>query len=87
MKRWRILARHKWVSGATITESMLIDSPDSRRRFTATIRGFQNWHIWQGPTAYRPMQPRVKKIIKRVSEIRDRIDAGDRAVFLELGAW
>lgn len=88
MKTWKIIARNKiHVNGATITESEKIDSPTSVRRFTATIRGFQNWRIWQGETAYKPMEPRVKEIKRRVEKIRDRIDRGDESVFSEKGAW
>lgn len=87
MKKWKVLARHKWVSGAKITESMLIDSETGFRRFTATIRGWDNWHIWQGDTAYKEMKPRVDEIVKRVTEIRDRIDKDDETVFSEKGAW
>ena len=36
--RWKIIARHKWVMGATITESYLDDPAVNLRRFTATIR-------------------------------------------------
>ena len=89
MKRWQVLARHKWVAGAVITESLDVtsESDASVRRFTATIRGFRNWHIWRGATAYQPMSPRVQEIIRRVTAIRDRIDAGDETVFHEPGAW
>ena len=83
MKQWRILARHKWVGGAVITESVKVDSDDSYRRFTATIRGFRNWRIWSGP---------VRKVVigdigSRVIAIRDRIDANDESIFSEPGAW
>lgn len=88
-RSWKILARHKWVSGALITESLCVvdGGDDGYRRFTATIRGFQNWHIWQGVTAYKPMEPRVEEIKHRVTAIRDRIDAKDDTVFSEPGAW
>ena len=36
--RWKIIARHKWILGATITESYLDDPAVNLRRFTATIR-------------------------------------------------
>lgn len=49
---------------------------DSRvRRFTATIRGWQNWRIYEGESV------NVEKIISEVRRIRDRIDAGDEAIF------
>ena len=83
MKTWKILARHKWVTGATITESLKLDSDGIFRRFTATIRGFQNWRIWQGSVG----KLQNEEIIKRVNKIRDRIDANDESVFTEKGAW
>lgn len=86
-RKWQVLGRHKWVLGATITESALIDSDDGQRRYTATIRGWRNWRIWQGATAYQEMKPRTDAIINQVKEIRDRIDAGDPGVFQEAGAW
>jgi len=86
MKRWKILARHKWVSGAVITESIDTQN-DDLRRYTATIRGWNNWRIWIGKIAYEPMEPRVKEIISRVITIRNRIDSGDEKVFSEKGAW
>jgi hypothetical protein len=73
----RILARHHWVDGATITESI---SKDGRlRRFTATIRGFRYWRIYEGP------DPEVPEIIEKIREIRDRIDSGDESVFQKAG--
>ena len=81
---WKILARHRWVSGATITESELIeDDPISAgtfyRRFTATIRGWRGFRIFEGR-----LYPNVVKDVKaKVVEIRDRIDAGDETVFYE----
>lgn len=69
----RILARHHWIDGAIITESV---SEDGRtRRFTATIRGFRNWRIYEGNDW------NARKIIDKVREIRGRIDANDKAVF------
>jgi len=84
MKTWTILARHKtWVEGATISES--VDEKYAgeipARRFTATIRGFQNWRLYQGN------KWNIKALIQRVREIRDRIDAKDESVFAEKGAW
>ena len=87
--RWKILARHsKWVVGATITELLHVDGgDDAYRRFIATIRGYRNWHIWQGVTANLSMKPHVTEIIRRVTAIRDRIDAHDEKIFTEPGAW
>ena len=83
MKKWKVLARHKWVEGATISESVAEAPIDEipTRRFVATIRGFQNWRLYQGNKC------NVQTIIRRVHEIRDRIDAKDEAVFTEKGAW
>ncbi len=81
--KFRVLARHRWVSGATITESGRRDSATengvSIRRFTATIRGFRNWKIYEGPTG----NDIVQFVIEVVSGIRDRIDAEDETVFDE----
>ena len=82
MKTWKVLARHKWVVGATITESVGVY--DNNRRFTATIRGFQSWRIWQGPGE---KNPGGNEIQRRVIRIRNRIDANDESVFAEKGAW
>ena len=76
MQRWKILARHHWVVGAVITESCRVGD-EGYRRFTATIRGSRNWKIWQGRT------PPAERIMRRVQEIRDRIDAGDESVWTE----
>ena len=77
-QRFRILGRHKWVVGATITESVPRGCPSSTRRFTATIRGYRNWKVYQGP----PTKAALDFIITCVTEIRDRIDEGDELVFV-----
>lgn len=82
--KFRILARHKWVEGAIITESVRRDDATdengvSIRRFTATIRGFRNWKIYEGSAP----SDIVRHIIKYVSDIRDKIDNGDNEVFKE----
>lgn len=82
-KKWEVLARHKWVAGATITESAMVNSPNGLRRYTATIRGWRNWLITEEETAYKDMKERTDRIIARVKQIRDRIDAGDQSVFME----
>ncbi len=71
----RILARHKWVPGATITES--IDENESRH-FTATIRGWRNWKI----CTQQAGEMNTDEIISRVKAIKARIDSGDESVFL-----
>lgn len=81
----KILARHKWVEGATITES--VDEKKegykdvSFRRFTATVRGWRNFKIWEG-YLYNGI---AQKVIKCVEEIKDRIDRNDDSVFLVEG--
>ena len=83
--KWKILARHNdWVSGASITESVgSNDETDkngiSLRRFTATITGWKNWKIYQGPAG-----DKVSLYVQgRVREIRDKIEIGDESVFSE----
>lgn len=77
----KIIARHKWVDGAIITES--VDETDDRiRRYTATIRGFRNWKIFQGRIASKTIESKtIDSIIEDVKKIRDRIDAGDDTIF------
>jgi len=70
----KILARHRWVVGATITES-LVDEDRNIRRFTATIRGWRNFKIYEGNDVDTDF------IINKVKEIRNKIDAGDETVF------
>lgn len=80
--KFKILARHEWVAGAKITESGWRDGTLSGpliHRFTATIRGYQNWKIYQGI----PTPDAVDFVIDRVKNVRDRIDAGDESVFDE----
>lgn len=76
MKQWKILARHKdWVAGCTITESYNIHD-DSLRRFTATIRGWRGFLIYEGKVTIGGVA-----IQEKVREIRDKIDSGDEQVF------
>ena len=76
--RFRILARHRWTYGATITESIEREK-GKIRRFTATIRGFQNWLLYEGP-----LYDNIASVItKKVDEIRDRIDNNDTSIFDE----
>ena len=75
----KIIAKHKWVVGATITESY-DETDDSYRCFTATIRGWRNWKIYEG----RVDGDTSSWVIVRVKEIRDRIDTGDESVFYEV---
>ena len=79
---WKKIARHNWIAGTHITES--VDTAnDDRRRYVATIRGFGGWIILSGET-YAGC---VHDIFTKVREIRDRIDAGDNAVFWETGPF
>ena len=76
MKRFKIIARHKWVNGAIITES--VDETDDRiRRYTATIRGWRNWKLFEGKVESKT----ADSVMADVMEIRDRIDAGDDTIF------
>ena len=78
---WKVIARHTgWAIGCTITESV---SDDDQHRFTATIRGYRNWRIWQGAICLAMGD----EVSRRVREIRDRIDAGDKTIFNTPQAW
>ena len=87
--KFTILARHsRWVSGAKITESgAAIDDGQggwkSIHRFTATIDGWRNWRIYEGPTELDTVQ----FVIRRVREIQARIHASDESVFSEPNSW
>lgn len=79
---YQLLARHHWVYGAAISESDLDPSPyptRAYRRFTATIRGYRNWSISEGPAGPK----HTEYVVRRVEEIRNRIDSGDESVFAE----
>jgi len=89
MRQWRIIGRHnRWVSGAKITETLLIEN-SRYRRFTATIEGWGNWKIWQGDFFREGLDAEtlVRLVKTKVTQIRDRIRAGDESVFQEPGAW
>ena len=78
----KILARHKWLTGCTITESNDENKSDASRayrRFTATIRGWRNWLIYEGFVTENTTQ----FVIDKVRSIRDRIDKGDESVFTQ----
>lgn len=78
-KKFKVLARHKWLVGATITESMsLVD--DGVRRFTATIEGWRNWKIYEGPLGGEKV---TNFVLDKVRGIRKRIQSGDETVFEE----
>ena len=68
----------KWVVGSAITESINTEN-DKIRRYTATIRGWRGWKIYEGQVF--PELPHF--LFEKVREIRDRIDKGDETVFHE----
>ena len=74
----KIIARHKWVSGCTITESHEDRGGDRQYiRFTATIRGWRNWIIFEGFARY----DMPADVVYKVMEIRKLIDSGDEKIF------
>ena len=78
-QKWKLLARHRNVNGAEIREYIDMNSDGWVRRYTATIRGYQNWFIAAG--ALRRGDYTFQQVIDRVRDIRDKIDAGDKDVF------
>lgn len=77
----KILARHKWFPNVLITES--VDSSGYIRRFTATIKGWRGWKIYEGTVSDRPnIANEVKRVVQ---EILDLIEAGDEEVFRKKG--
>lgn len=75
--RYRVIARHKWLSDCTISES--ISECERYRKFVATILGWRGFQIYCG----EPYPGYVKKIIAKVKEIRERIENGDDRPFYE----
>ena len=76
----KIIARHKWLAGCLITESddeTRSTKTQAYRRFTATIRGWHNWLIYEGFVTKSTTQV----VIDKVKSIRERIDRGDESVF------
>ncbi len=76
----KILARHKWLVGCIITESnddKKSTKTQAYRRFTATIRGWRNWLIYEGFVTESTSQ----FVIDKVKSIRERIDKNDDSVF------
>jgi hypothetical protein len=78
MRQWKVLARHKWVAGCTITESINLQD-DSKRKFTATIRGWRNFLLFEGDS--RTID--ANNIQAKVIEIRNLIDQGNEEVFTQ----
>ncbi len=76
----RILAKHKWLVGVVITESddeTKSTKTQAYRRFTATIRGWRNWRLFEGPVT----KDTVQIVIDKAKSIRARIDTDDKTVF------
>lgn len=70
----------RWVSDATITENMHIET--EIRQFTATIKGWRNWKIVRAADSVST--PQIVEVVEaRVRAIKARIEAGDDAVFSE----
>ena len=76
----KIIARHKWVADATITESY-DPNKDGYRRFTATIHGWRGFKIFEGYIIDNDHL--TSAIVKQVKSISERIKAGDDSVFHE----
>lgn len=79
--KWKVLARHKWVNGCTITESHCDFKGKGLvfLRFTATINGFRNFKIYEGFA----FENEAEVVVSRVKAIQSRIEAGDDEVFHE----
>lgn len=79
-REWKIEAKHKWVEGAVITESHNESKSTSKKcysRFTATIRGWKNWKIFEGF-----VDDDIAKCVQiEVLRIREKIDSGDEEIF------
>ncbi len=76
----KIIARHKnLVKGVVITESEdeNYKGKYAYRRYTATIRGFRNWKIFQGEIK----ENTIELVINKVKEIRNKIDNNDELIF------
>jgi len=70
--RYKVIGRHKkWVTHCTVTES--ISDCGRYRKFIATIHGWRGFEIYCG-VLYEGL---TEKIIAKVSQIRDTIEAGD----------
>lgn len=87
--KFKKLAVHDWVAGTKITESIEREQGEIRR-FTVTIRGWQNWKIFEEQVfdnnlnkCLIPNDVLTKIIIDKVKTIRDRIDSNDETVFNE----
>jgi len=79
-KKFRIVAKHKWVLNATITESVCI-TDDSIRRFTATICGWKNWKIYEGEMGSGEV---ANFVFDKVRDIRNKLESGDETILEQL---
>ena len=74
-KKWKIVARHKHVANAVITELVHVDTDNLFRRFVATICGYQYWNIAQGCMADGDFT--FDDVINRVTFVRDLIERNE----------
>ena len=78
---YKLLARRKdWVAGAIISISVK-DDDIGTTRFVATIEGWRNFPIYEGPL--KGTDNIVQQVIDKVREIRDRLRNGDKKVLEE----
>jgi hypothetical protein len=76
---WTIVSRHKnWVTDCCITESSKA-SNSGIVRFTATILGWQNFKIYEGPY----IEKLTFLIIAQVKKLKSLIEQGNENVFFE----
>ena len=74
----KIIGRHRDRVGICITESYDEKKEgDSYRRFTATIRGWRNWKLYEGYM----FEGIFEKVVEKAIEIRDLIDSNDPDIF------
>jgi len=75
------MARHKWVSDCTVTESHceFKSAELVYLRFTATIKGWRKFKIYEGYT----FENEANAVIARVKSIKEKIESGDNSVFYE----
>jgi len=77
--RWRKAWVHNDLVGCKISEyhKNIAGSKYTYLRFVATIRGWRNWKIAEGPAN----EISYDDVLQKVAFIRDRIDNGDETVF------
>ena len=74
-RKFRVIGRHKWVAGCTISES--VNQDDTVRRYIATIKGSRNWRLYEGPG----MPGLTVKLMAVVMYVRDHMDEKDADIF------